>query len=618
MKKTTPIAICLLFLVSNKGISQPEFDVFEKSIAELQQALEEGVTTSVDLVEQYLERISAYDKQGPKLNSIVRINKSALQRAVELDQERIRSGPRTELHGIPILVKDNYNTTNMPTTGSSIALANFVPNRASTQVEKLLEAGAIIIAKTNLHEYAYGITSISSLVGQTRNPYDYRRVPGGSSGGTGAAVAASFGAIGLGSDTCGSIRIPSAFNNLVGLRPSKGLSSIFGIMPLSHSQDTGGPLARTVEDLAIVLDLTVGYDSEDQATEIMQSLPRPEFVSNLFSVDLSKLRFGKMTSFFDSASNATEETVDEALDWYESQGAEIIEVTIPDLAELVAASRLIGFEFRSDLNEYLEMFGSEEIASLSTIVELGLYHEAVQGRLDQSLSTEFEESDYLAAVRARETLREVIEGLFEAHNLDALVYPTIAQTPVFIGEEQSGNNCSMAAHSGMPAISFPAGFTQSGLPVGMELLGKHFQDAKLLAMVRPYEEANNHRRAPSVTPALVGGLAPEEEILELVVNQSGVRLAADFSYSAVTNLLKFEVIVDSIDSDEIHGLTLSMMEPEGRVGPAILNLLGPETDYAEGEYFMSDEFRVAFHDNRIYLRLFGDMFPVSGELILLE
>ena len=243
--------------------AQAPFTVFEKSINEIQEALEKGDVSSVELVDQYLARVAAYDKKGPHLNSIVRVNENARAQAAVLDEERKNSGARSMLHGIPILIKDNYNTSDIPTTGASVALANFVPNQNSTQVVKLLDAGAILIAKTNLHEFAYGITSVSSLVGQTKNPYDYRRVPGGSSGGTGAAVAASFGAAGMGSDTCGSIRIPSAYNNLYGLRPSKGLSSIFGIMPLSHTQDTGGPLARSLEDLAILLDLTVGYDPED-------------------------------------------------------------------------------------------------------------------------------------------------------------------------------------------------------------------------------------------------------------------------------------------------------------------------------------------------------------------
>ena len=241
MRMIIKILCTLLLSVSLHLSAQDTIDVFEASIAELQSALEEGRTTSVELVDQYLARIEAYDKKGPLLNSIVRLNPMATVTARALDAERVRSGARSALHGIPILVKDNYNTKDLPTTGGSVALANFLPNANATQIDKLLEAGAIIIAKTTLHEYAYGITTVASLTGQTRNPYDYRRVPGGSSGGTGAAVAASFGAIGLGSDTCGSIRIPSAFNNLFGLRPSKGLSSIYGVMPLSHTQDVAAP-----------------------------------------------------------------------------------------------------------------------------------------------------------------------------------------------------------------------------------------------------------------------------------------------------------------------------------------------------------------------------------------
>ena len=284
-------------------------DVFETGIRDLQTGLEDGTTTSVELVDLYLARIAAYDKQGPILNSIVRINSRARERAAELDAERLRTGARSLLHGIPILIKDNYNTTDMPTSNGSVAFANYYPGHNATQVDLLLEAGAVIIAKTNLHEYARGITSIASLIGQTKNPYDIRRAPGGSSGGTAAAVAASFGAVGMGSDTCGSIRIPSAYNNLIGLRPSKGLSSIHGIMPLSHTQDTGGPLARNVEDLAIVLDLTVGYDGNDAATAVMQTISPPNFLDSLESLQLEGLRFGKITSYFEDSNPGVRNTL---------------------------------------------------------------------------------------------------------------------------------------------------------------------------------------------------------------------------------------------------------------------------------------------------------------------
>ena len=599
--------------------AQTEFSVFEKSISEIQQALSEGRTTSVEVVEEYLARISAYDKLGPRLNSIVRVNENAVARAAELDEERAKSGARSQLHGIPLLIKDNYNTTNMATTGSSIALANFFPNRVSTQVKKLLDAGAIVIAKTNLHEFAYGITSVSSLTGQTRNPYDYRRVPGGSSGGTGAAVAASFGAAGMGSDTCGSIRIPSAYNNLYGLRPSKGLSSIFGIMPLSHTQDTGGPLARSLEDLAIILDLTVGFDPADQATQALESGPTPQFTENLYSVEASDLRLGKLTSYFDSAGQGTRVALEEVLSWYQEQGATIVDVEITDLvAELIASSRVIGYEFESDLNEYFETFGSEDIDSLSKIFELSLFHEAIEGRLSQTLEERPDEAGYAAALAARVILRQALNLIFETHNLDALVYPTIAQTPVFIGEQQPGNNCSMAANSGLPALSIPAGFSQAGLPVGMEFLGKRFKDPHLLAIAQAFAASNDRRRPPSVTPPLVNGQPPGPELVELIINENGIRLAADFSFDLVTNLLSYEVFVDPSSLQIFSAATLHIMSGEGNLGAAILNLIGPGSEQVSGESFMNEDLRTALKNKQLYVRVFGSALPVAGKAILLE
>ncbi len=613
------LKICLVGLsLANNAYAQSDFSVFEKSISDIQNALTEGKITSVELVDQYLARIAAYDKKGPRLNSIVRVNENARVRAAELDDERLRLGTRSALHGVPLLIKDNYNTTDMPTTGASVALANFVPNKTSTQVDKLLDAGAIVLAKTNLHEFAYGITSISSLVGQTRNPYDHRRVPGGSSGGTGAAVAASFGAAGMGSDTCGSIRIPSAYNNLYGLRPSKGLSSIFGIMPLSHTQDTGGPLARSLEDLAIILDLTVGYDPADQATKVMELKPQPGFVENLDSVRVSDLRLGKITSYFESADAATREVTNDALNWYAEQGAKIIEIAIPNLPDLLSASRVIEHEFESDLNKYFEVFGSKGVNSLAKVFELGLFHEAIRGRLSQTLDKVPNIENYNAALEARTNLRGALSLIFEINDLDALVYPTMGKIPVFIGEPQTGSNCSMAANSGLPALSMPAGFTKAGIPVGLEFLGKHFQDFQLLAMAQDFAESNNVRRPPSVTPLLVNGELPERGTVELVFNQLGVRLAANFSVNFVTNLLSYEILVDPSSSKDLSAMTLNIMDAQEGLGGALVNLIGPETSEARGDWFMTSEFRTAFQQRELYVRIFGDSLPVNGEAIFFE
>lgn len=589
-------------------------DVFEASISDLQIALENGTTTSVDLVDQYLARIAAYDKQGPALNSIVRINSNAREQAAALDAERGQSGARSLLHGIPVLVKDNYNTIDMPTTGGSVALANFVPSQSATQVDLLLEAGAILIAKTNLHEYAYGITSIASLIGQTRNPYDIRRVPGGSSGGTGAAVAASFGAIGMGSDTCGSIRIPSAFNNLIGLRPSKGLSSIYGIMPLSHTQDTGGPLARSVEDLAIVLDLTLGYDANDEATEVMRSMPLPDFQAALNSIEIEELRIGKFMPYFENASGGTQAAIDEALQWYESQGADIVEVDLPNIGDLAQASGVLAHEFKIDLNQYLTLFQSQDIMTLADIVDLGLFHAAIQPQMTRSRDTELDVEAYQSALAARTDLRMAVENLMAEHELDALAYPTITQTSVLIGDAQTGSRCQMAAQSGLPALSMPVGLTNNGLPVGMELLGKHFQDADLLAIVKPYEEMVQPRRAPSVTPALENGAPPPDESTRLQFNQLGAALIIDFNYSATTNTFSYYARLDPDNSVEVFAATLVIDTEEGAElhDPVVLNLLGPDSEEAVGEFFMSADFREAFEQDRLYLKVFADSLPFTG------
>jgi amidase len=608
------LVLFLVFLLHSISVFSQSITVVETSISELQTALENGTATSVELVDLYLARIEAYDKQGPALNSIIRINPRAREQAAELDSERALTGSRSPLHGIPVLIKDNYNTTAMPTTNGSVALANFFPSHNATQVDLLLEAGAIIIAKTNLDEYARGITSIASLVGQTRNPYDIRRVPGGSSGGTAAGVAASFAAIGMGSDTCGSIRIPSAFNNLIGLRPSKGLSSIYGIMPLSHTQDTGGPLARTVEELALVLDLTIGYDSNDAATEVMRSQSPQNFLDSLGSVELQGLRIGKLTSYFETSSFATRSVIEEALDWYAEQGVEIVEVEIPDQSDLISSSGVIGHEFEQDLNQYLTTNGSQAIASVNDVVENGLVHEALAGQMRRSVEEEFDEEAYEESIQARSTIREAIEDLFEQNNLDALAYPTITQSPVLIGDPQTGSACQLSAHSGLPALSMPVGFTNGDLPVGMEILGKHFQDAELLAIAKHYEDANSPRRTPSVTPELIGGQAPGIESSQIGFNQNSISLQLDFELSILTNQFSYSVNRTPDNNADIFAVTLIIDTEEGEAlnEPIVLSLMGPDVQQSAGEYFMSREFREAYRQNRLYLRVFADTTPVIG------
>lgn len=611
-----PYSVLAVFLcaclAAAPAVSQDAFDVTEASLLDIQAALESGQVSSVQLVEQYLQRIAAYDRSGPMLNSIIRVNDAALQQAARLDDERQSGQLRGPLHGIPILVKDNYNTDFMPTTGASVALAEFQPSVNAHQIDLLLEAGAIVLAKTNLHEYAYGITTISSLGGQTRNPYDRRRVPGGSSGGTAAAVAASLGAVGLGSDTCGSIRIPAAFNNLVGLRPSKGLSSIYGVMPLAHTQDVAGPLARSTEDLAIVLDLISGYDPRDTATTVMESAAPPAFHDRLRTVDPGELRLGRLGSYMETANGLVRSHIDDALDWFASQGAEVIELDFPELASLLAGSGVIGHEFRPDINQYLATFGSGDFADLEAIVNLGLYHEAVQGALQRSQASPGNAAAYSQALTAREALREAVESVMAEYDLDAIVYPPIAELPVMIGNSQPGNNCSLSANSGLPALSLPLGLTDSGLPVAMELLGGFMSDAHLLAIGHAWEQAQSPRHMPFVTPPLQDGQAPAARSLPLQFRAGDVRLEGSLVFNRVHNSLDYQIAHAAANDAQVYSVTLVVDRSDDFElnDPVVVRLMGPQQQVSSGSYFMSPDFRQAFLDRRVYLRVFAEgLFP---------
>lgn len=606
--------ITSLFLMSIHAYSQSTFSAYEASISEMQSALEAGEVTSVALVEQYIARIEAYDKTGPALNSIVRINPDVLQQARELDAERASSGPRSLLHGIPILVKDNYNTAGLPTTGGSVAFADFIPDRNATQIDKLIAAGALILAKTNLHEFASGITTVGSLFGQTLNPYDIRRVPGGSSGGTGAAVAASFGAIGLGSDTCGSIRIPSSFNNLIGLRPTKGLSSIYGVMPLSHTQDVAGPLARSAEDLAIVLDAVVGYDPQDSATALMQNTSSPNFLENLDTADIASLRLGKLLPYFENTSGAVRSKIDEALEWFETQGATIVEIEIENLSEMISNSGLIAQEFRTDLNDFLDEFESESVGEYQAIIDHTLFHQAVQRIALSRLAVDPESEEIQSRMAAREVVKAAVLNVMEEQALDVIVFPTVSQPPVQVGDPQTGGHCSLSANSGLPALSMPVGFGSNDLPVGMELLGKELADADLLAIANAYELANDPRQAPAVTPRLVEGRTPDVLQLPVSYSEDGIEFEAVFELDQLRNALSYSIALSPEISVNVHTVTLAMIDLERPEHPGVIvhNLLPPETQSSGGEYFMSAAFREAFNDQRVFIRVFSEQLPVAG------
>ena len=480
------------------------FDPTERSIAELGGALDRGDVTSHRLVQAYLDRIAAYDHKGPALDAMIALNPHALADADALDAERKAGRRRGPLHGIPVVVKDNYDTADMPTTAGSIALRGSMPERDAFQVRRLRAAGAIIVGKTNLHEFARGITTVSSLGGQTRNPYDPTRNPGGSSGGTGAAVAANFAAAGLGTDTCGSIRYPAAHDNLVGLRPTMGLSSRSGIVPLAHSQDVGGPLARSVADVAVMLDATVGPDPDDPATSAGAGHIPPSYAALLDANALRGARIGVLLPLFghEPEDQRAGSVVRTALAAMAQRGAQPEDVEISDFPSEAAVS-VIRYEFKFDLNDYLRKTPRAPVHSLAEILEKGDYLPALQSAFTRSNEIATLDTDEYRAVRARQAhLREVLLGVLEQHRFDALAYPTLRRTAAKIGEPQTGGNCSASAATGLPAITVPAGFADDGMPVGVELLGRPFAEADLLKLAYAYEQATHHRRLPPLTPRL--------------------------------------------------------------------------------------------------------------------
>ncbi len=479
----------------------------EATITEIQLAMEQGKLTSKQLVQMYLDRISKYDDQGISLQAVLTINPEALKIADALDQERAAKGPRGPLHGIPILVKDNFDTSDMPTTAGCLCLKDSIPDQDADQIAKLKEAGAIILGKTNLHEFAFGITTSSSLGGQTKNPYALDRYPGGSSGGTGAAIAANLAVAGLGTDTGGSIRIPSSFNSLVGIRPTIGLSSRDGIIPLALTQDVGGPIARTVEDAAILLDATAGYDPDDVATAYSVGRIPESYTRYLDANGLKGARIGVATELFLEGNNqekAVSSVVSNAVHELSSLGATVVNIKIPHLAEINKYPSLSGYEFKFQLNDYLEELGDDApYHSLAEIIASGNYDKAQEQSMKardarESLDTQ----EYKDIVLKRTSLtRESLLKVMADYNLDAIVYPTSTQPPALIGESQSsGGNNRLSPFSGFPAITVPAGFTADGLPVGIEFLGRAFDEGTLIKFAYSFEQGTHHRHAPRLTP----------------------------------------------------------------------------------------------------------------------
>lgn len=476
------------------------FDPFGAPIVQMQQAMDEGTLTAKSLVEFYLDRIDAYD---PVYRAFVTVNPDALAAARALDLERESLGPRSPLHGIPVVLKDNIDTFDMQTTAGSIALEGFVPPTDAFQADRLRQAGAIILGKVNLQEWARSIHGNSSILGRTLNPYDTGRNVGGSSAGTAAAVTTEMAAVGLGSDTCGSIRVPSAYNSLWGLRPTVGLSSRSGVIPLSATEDTVGPMARFVSDLAIVLDATTGEDPDDPATLGADENIPGTYLDSVDRNSLEGARIGVMYSLFGGV-GPVYRTVESALTDMEAAGATVIAVEVPNRSGLIGGSTAIFLrEWPFATIDYFTDRPNAPITSLDDVLASGEYLPETEGPLQNAVSVAtLDTADYQAAVAARAQVADAVEATMDEYDLDALAYPSISNSPAAVGVRQRGNNCATASVGGLPAISMPAGLTVEGLPVGVELLGRRWSEPTLIRLASGYEAQVGPRVWPDSAPPL--------------------------------------------------------------------------------------------------------------------
>ena len=496
------------------------FDVTSASIAELDAAFDTGALTSERLAELYLNRIETYNKKGPKLNAVLRLNPRALDEARALDSERRTKGPRGPLHGIPVLLKANIEIVGLPATAGFYALRDSMPLTDAEQTKRLRAAGCVILGITNMSEFASG-PAISTFGGQIRNPHALDRSPAGSSGGNGAAIAAGFATFALGTDTGGSIRGPAAVNGIAGLKPTFGLAGRGGIIPLALSLDTVGPMARHVDDLAAVLNVMVGPDPRDSAVVVRE---RIDYTAALKSSTLKGARLGLVRDYMklDPASDAVIETAVAVL---RNQGAEVIDIALPRfLLGLISGGlyeTIRDTEFRYQIEDYLRSLpGTEGPRTHADIIRLSeiIKEETSDGWVPNKARLEaygreakvgtLEEQPYLSAVAdGRKIIRDILEWYVVNQRLDAFIGLTLPPARL-ISEESTPAPTgfrTLGSMSGWPDLVVPAGFTSNPiLPVGLSFLGPAFSEAKLLALGHAFEQALPVQRLPITTPPLQG------------------------------------------------------------------------------------------------------------------
>ena len=489
------------------GTQAHRFSVIETTIAETQAALASRQVTCHGLVKTYLDRIAVYD-QSTRLNTVVTLNPTALADADRLDKEFSTTKKLRPLQCVVFVVKDNYDTKGLQTTAGSLALKGFIPKEDAFMVKKIRDAGAIILFKSNMAEWAFSpVLTESSIGGITRNPYDLERVPAGSSGGTAAAVAANLAEVGLGSDTGDSIRGPSSHNDLVGIRPTIGLTSRDGIIPLNSMADVGGPLARTVADAATVLSVVAGYDPADPVTAESKGKVSPDYTKFLDKAGLKGAHLGLFRRYIDAPTTDPEikALMENAIDEMKAQGAEVVDFDIPDFDNI---SKRVGCgDLQADLNQFFAVHGTNApYKSLQAIYDSGLYLPSVEERIKRALDPKSNPNARPGPCldtyhdEKKIAFRNAIVAAMDAAKIDAIIYPTWSNPPRKVGDLKSpggDNSQQLAPPTGMPAITVPIGFSHGNLPAGVSILGRSFTEPLLFKLAYSYEQATKHRKPPA-------------------------------------------------------------------------------------------------------------------------
>ena len=493
-----------------KPAVRKEFQLEETSIQAIHQALRRGTLTARALVAGYLKRIDAHDQQGAMLNAVVSLNTKALAQAAALDRAYKATGKlQGPLHGIPVLVKDNIDTTEAPTSYGNVAFATHVPAQDATVIARLRAAGAILLGKTTLPDFATSWWAYSSRSGETRNPYDLARDPGGSSAGTGSAIAANFATVGLGTDCGGSIRVPASHCGLVGIRSTPGVVSRAGSSPLVSWQDTVGPMARSVADAVAVFEAIAGYDPRDSLSvnHFIARAPR-RYADSLDKGGLKRARLGLITNALGSDAAATPVTsvVRDAVAALQAAGATVVEVEIPDLARQLVDTSLYVNCSKSDLNAFLMGQRSAPVRRLQALYDARQYHPRLDLLEACMAGPEAPEHDpqYYRRLAAREAFQRQLMALMAAANLEAFIFPDVQVEPPTRRDLDSGKwttltyptNTLIASQAWLPAMTVPAGFTARGLPVGLEFMGRPGDEPTLFRLGYAFEQATRQRRAP--------------------------------------------------------------------------------------------------------------------------